>query len=272
MPESSNSVFSSPQFWGQVTAPLISGGAGLIGSYLQYKYNKRLMKRQNQYNIDMWKMQADYNSPQSQMQRFQDAGLNPNLIYGQGSNGNMSSAPEQGVPNAPDFTPGMQKLAEAFNLASLRKAVADAKHAEADARSAKTDADRNHDMYEADKAVGQQYDYDYKTGQFIPVDPSSMVVSTYKYPGQRFYKLKRVNDAFRSNALIPSRQAYYQTYNKLYAPEIEMREYEAQHKATGYWIDKGTKVLNSAGGLIPKIGGFRRQPITYRNSYNYFNY
>jgi len=30
-----------------------------------------------------WKMNNEYNSPQAQMQRFKDAGLNPNLIYGQ---------------------------------------------------------------------------------------------------------------------------------------------------------------------------------------------
>lgn len=257
---------------GQIASQWTQGATALASNAVSWKYNRKAMKLQNKFNVDMWKMQADYNSPQAQMQRFQEAGLNPNLVYGQGTNGNMSSAPEQGVATPPNFTPAMQKLAEAFNIAGLRKAVADAKHAEADARSAKTDADRNHDMYEADKAVGQQFDYDYKTGQFVPIDSNDLSVTVYKYPGQRFYKLKRVNDAFRSNALIPSRQAYYQTYNKLYAPEIEMREYEAKHKAAGYWIDKGTRVLNSAGGLIPKIGGFRRQPITYRNSYQYFNY
>lgn len=33
---------------------------------------------------------AAYNSPEAQMQRFKDAGLNPNLIYGQGSPGNVT--------------------------------------------------------------------------------------------------------------------------------------------------------------------------------------
>lgn len=32
-----------------------------------------------------WNMQNDYNSPQSQMQRLRDAGLNPNLVYGKGA-------------------------------------------------------------------------------------------------------------------------------------------------------------------------------------------
>jgi hypothetical protein len=34
-----------------------------------------------------WNMQNAYNSPQQQMQRFKEAGLNPNLIYSQMSNG-----------------------------------------------------------------------------------------------------------------------------------------------------------------------------------------
>lgn len=43
---------------------------------------------------DMVQMQNEYNSPQSQMQRFAAAGLNPHLVYSQGNAGNQSSTPE----------------------------------------------------------------------------------------------------------------------------------------------------------------------------------
>lgn len=51
---------------------------------------------QNAYNMQMWKMQQEYNSPANQMKRYREAGLNPNLIYGSGSAsaGNATSAPE----------------------------------------------------------------------------------------------------------------------------------------------------------------------------------
>ncbi len=49
------------------------------------EYNQRMQGQQNAYNLDMWNKQNDYNSPASQLSRLKDAGLNPNLIYGNGS-------------------------------------------------------------------------------------------------------------------------------------------------------------------------------------------
>lgn len=42
--------------------------------------------RQREDAIRDWNMQNEYNSPAEQMKRFKDAGLNPNLIYGQTTN------------------------------------------------------------------------------------------------------------------------------------------------------------------------------------------
>lgn len=42
-----------------------------------------------------------YNSPEAQMKRFRDAGLNPNLIYGQGNPGNTSGSAPQASGNIP---------------------------------------------------------------------------------------------------------------------------------------------------------------------------
>lgn len=36
---------------------------------------------QDEYNLKYWEMQNAYNTPSAQMQRFVDAGLNPNLAY-----------------------------------------------------------------------------------------------------------------------------------------------------------------------------------------------
>jgi len=41
----------------------------------------------------------EYNSPEAQMQRYIEAGLNPHLIYGQGTPGNQSSIPQYSPPN-----------------------------------------------------------------------------------------------------------------------------------------------------------------------------
>ncbi len=78
----------------------------LFGGNQQLKatreYNKAqadLAKYQNEWNLEMWNRQNDYNSPVSQMQRYQDAGLNPNLIYSQGTPGNATDSPTAATPD-----------------------------------------------------------------------------------------------------------------------------------------------------------------------------
>jgi len=102
-------------------AAAIAGGASILGSganaYAQGKMNKatrkwneKMYSQQKADNLDFWNMQNSYNSPQAQMARFQEAGLNPNLMYGQGSDGAASSMsapnPIAYKPNAPDLSPG----------------------------------------------------------------------------------------------------------------------------------------------------------------------
>lgn len=44
-------------------------------------------EREKAYNEELWAKQNEYNSPAAQMQRLKEAGLNPNLMYGQGTTG-----------------------------------------------------------------------------------------------------------------------------------------------------------------------------------------
>lgn len=49
----------------------------------QAAFNYLLKQQEQAYNLELWNLQNEYNTPQAQMNRFQDAGLNPNLIYSQ---------------------------------------------------------------------------------------------------------------------------------------------------------------------------------------------
>lgn len=53
-------------------------------------FSREMYERQKRDNIEFWNMQNAYNSPAAQMKRFQEANLNPHLIYGQGNSGNAS--------------------------------------------------------------------------------------------------------------------------------------------------------------------------------------
>lgn len=90
---------------GDVIGAAIAAGAGLYDSYQNRKAArentdkniaaaKREAELAYQRSVEMWHMQNAYNSPQSQMQRFIEGGLNPHLIYGQGSSGLANSAPQ----------------------------------------------------------------------------------------------------------------------------------------------------------------------------------
>ena len=65
------------------------------------EYNLMLARTQNQWNLEQWQRENDYNSPTAQMARFRAAGLNPNLVYGQMSNGASSPTLTSGAASSP---------------------------------------------------------------------------------------------------------------------------------------------------------------------------
>lgn len=80
---------------------LISGGSSIVGSAVDSifqggqnrksrKFALNMYDKQYKDSIDFWNMQNEYNDPQNQMKRLRDAGLNPNLVYGQGTTANTA--------------------------------------------------------------------------------------------------------------------------------------------------------------------------------------
>ena len=100
---------------------LASAGGSLVGSIAnglfggaqfrrQLEANKELARYQFDLNRQQWQAENEYNSPKAQMQRLKEAGLNPNLVYGNGSvSGNTTTAgpryeaPKRGVNTRWDF-------------------------------------------------------------------------------------------------------------------------------------------------------------------------
>lgn len=64
----------------------------------QFAHDSEMAKYEYQTNLEMWNRQNAYNSPAEQMKRYQEAGLNPNLLYGNISSGNSTSAPSYQAP------------------------------------------------------------------------------------------------------------------------------------------------------------------------------
>lgn len=88
--------------------------------------NRQLQELAYQQNIEQWNRENEYNSPTAQMQRYKDAGLNANLIYGQ-QNTSASSPKLSYLPQnvahmeAPKINVALDGLFQLLNLKNTIK-------------------------------------------------------------------------------------------------------------------------------------------------------
>lgn len=245
--------------WSNPVGSAISGGFGIIGSLVNYGLQKKLAAQQNQYNIEMWKLENEYNSPQAQMKRYEEAGLNPALMYGQVSSGNAPHAPEQVTPSAPDLSRDMQELGQAFNIEGLKTAIANRKKAQAEASNAQTEAQRNSLELFAETNFGQKYEFDPTTGTYkkreLPNDGSVTVIHPSAY-----YMNRILENNFRNNSLlvpranlIGSQRLLNTQRTNLLAPQIRMSNYQSQYYPASFWIGN---VKNGVQAITPFVTPF----------------
>ena len=127
---------------GPLAPALIAAGAQVIGSGLSawqsrrnvrdtnranvrqadiaYQRNKELAQYTFDKNLEMWKMQNKYNAPGAQMQRLQEAGLNPHLMYGKGTVGNAQGMPQ--MQQNPYIAPRMDYSGRQAIIGSMAQA------------------------------------------------------------------------------------------------------------------------------------------------------
>lgn len=102
--------------------PLLAAGASLAGQVMTNQQNAantasanrmnyRIFQEQNQYNLEQWKRNNEYNTPKNQRLRYEEAGINPSLALGNitpgvaqastSSSANAMQAPHADNPIAP---------------------------------------------------------------------------------------------------------------------------------------------------------------------------
>lgn len=166
------------QALGSVGSSLISGLFGQIGQrqqlnqslqqqQLAFQQNKELAALQNEYNIAQWQRENEYNLPKNQMSRLKNAGLNPDLMYGNGISGLTSATSPSmsaGSPMSPvDMTMGGRRktIGDIMNE-SIQNGLATAQIGlmKAQARKANSDATgqdiHNKSIFELDRADIEQ--------------------------------------------------------------------------------------------------------------------
>lgn len=129
-------------------ASLLSGPLSLVGAGINYasqesanQTNIQLARENRDFMYQQWIRENAYNDPSAVMQRLARAGLNPNLMYGEGAGGLAASASMPAVDSGRVVAPQVDPLllAQIGNI----KADTQLKEAQAGNQGAQADLARN---------------------------------------------------------------------------------------------------------------------------------
>lgn len=106
----------------------VEGGLGfagnVIGNKLDMENQMKLLHETEAINLRQWEREARYSSPKEQMKRLKEAGLNPDLIYGNVSNATPDAQLTDGTPSAPRMGSAMSStVSSAIQHAALSSEI-----------------------------------------------------------------------------------------------------------------------------------------------------
>lgn len=153
-----------------MAAPLIAavaGGAGnILSAGLNYvsqssmnkraeKFNREMYARQRADALSDWNMQNAYNDPAAQMARLKNAGLNPNLVYGNGAT-TEAGAPRASNVSTPDFkAPHIPDLGSiVMNAMSMRQVESNIARTDAETEAIKARTAGTEFQNQLNQAIG----------------------------------------------------------------------------------------------------------------------
>lgn len=129
---------------GPVTALAVNEALNIGSALWANAENKKAVKRAFKYQQALINQQNEYNKPINQMARYEEAGLNPNLIYGQANlSASASSVPQQHAsskPSSVDFSSAV-KLGQDLKLGQAQIEQVQASNELLAAQIEKTDAE-----------------------------------------------------------------------------------------------------------------------------------
>lgn len=269
---------------------LVSGVSGLLdaGLNLWQNYEQRewaseeaqhnrdfqvqMYERQLDDNIAWRTHQEDYNSPEAQMQRYRDAGINPMYVVAGNAGGNMVQTPMQASGSGyGSSTPSPQQhrlsFAEAFRLKNeIRLTDANIKLIESEARERNANARRIEDSHPETsfyRDVWNRYSHHFFNEEGSMVDNEALYMANammYKHELQAmqyedakatFIHSKAVRK-FELNLQEHKRQMFrYELSHAKSASEIF--QVSAKWAVANQWINAGSELLGAATGLLKAI-------------------
>lgn len=99
------------------------------------EYNLNLARMQNQWNIDQWNRENQYNTPAAQRARLAAAGMNPDLAYGEGVSANIAASSPEMTAGAPSSPVDVSNLANKQTIGDVVRSTMQLRLAESQAKA-----------------------------------------------------------------------------------------------------------------------------------------
>lgn len=143
-----------PVTMGLIGSAAIGAISGTGNSFISNAQSKKMMAKQFHYQKKMWQMENEYNKPVNQMARLEEAGLNPNLVYGNGATslgGSMGSV-SQPTASGLDINP----INDMANYQSIVNMMEQEKQIGATTTQIKNNTKNQDDLTKADLQIKEQ--------------------------------------------------------------------------------------------------------------------
>ena len=110
-------------------AHVAGAGINAASNNMANKWNRREAEKNRKWQEEMWNKQNNYNLPVNQLQRIKDAGLNPNLVFGQNGMSTQGASfnatpvqPNMASPQYGDMLKGVGSAIEVYQQLKLNQA------------------------------------------------------------------------------------------------------------------------------------------------------
>ena len=117
-------------------------------------FNKAMAEQSNQWSIDQWNRENQYNSPEAMRQRLRDAGVNADLFYGGNAQNTASSSPSV-TPVAPATPTDVSAIGQKATIGDITNNVISQALAAAQIRKLEADKGKTRQETENLKVEGK---------------------------------------------------------------------------------------------------------------------
>lgn len=211
-----------------------------------YRYSQMAADADFGRNLAMWRMNNEYNSPAAQMARYKEAGLNPNLIYGQS---NMASSPASVHSSAPNVPIMNQPFGQIEGLGELGSRIFDILDPDSTYNVAKEDAQEILRYHKAQSSSAEsQSAIDSFEAQMIQERYKNALEDRNIENNKKLAEIENLNS--RSN-LTDEQKAYYKQQESYLKSQISVNNARIRN------LDQNTQLAETQAGLNRQQAVFR---------------